>query len=108
LAKTLEGAGIDLKYMKDLDSLMKRSTSIGLAERAVIPKMKHVRTPTFIYQVRDDVLTTPDDVQTIYDTIPIEEKKLLWIEGTTSRWKGYTYFQEHPEPMLEWFAKYMD
>jgi hypothetical protein len=29
----------------------------------------------------------------MYDNIPIKQKKLYWIEGTSRRWDGYTYFQ---------------
>jgi uncharacterized protein len=64
--------------------------------------------PTFLYQVHDDVLTEPSDVQTMFDNIPIADKKLQWIHGTTRRWDGYLEFQRHPGPMLEWFAKHMD
>lgn len=32
--------------------------------------------PTFLYQVRDDLYTTPDDVRANYDSIPVAEKKL--------------------------------
>lgn len=105
--KTLKNLGIDAKYLNDANAKFMRAISFDMDDMAIIPRMGNVRTPTFLYQVRDDVLTTPDDVQSIYDAIPIEEKKLVWIENTTSRWKGYTYFQEHPEEMLEWFAKYM-
>lgn len=48
--------------------------------------------PTFLYQVRDDLYTRPDDIQAMFDNIPIANKKLHWIEGTTRRWDGYTYF----------------
>jgi uncharacterized protein len=57
--------------------------------------------------VHDDVLTHPSDVQTIFDNIPVADKKLHWIEGTTARWDGYLEFQRRPQPMLEWFAKHM-
>jgi hypothetical protein len=73
-----------------------------------VPWAKHVRIPTFLYQVRRDVYTSPDDIQAMYDNIPIEKKKLFWIEGTTRRWDGYTYFQREPDQMLEWFARYMN
>jgi hypothetical protein len=29
-----------------------------------------------------NILTEPEDVQTMYDNIPTAEKKLQWIEGT--------------------------
>lgn len=63
--------------------------------------------PTLLYQVRDDVYTQPDDVQAMYDNIPVAEKELFWIDGTTRRWDGYTYFQKDPSQMLDWFDTYM-
>jgi hypothetical protein len=32
--------------------------------------------PTFLFQVHDDVLTDPSDVQTMFDNIPVADKKL--------------------------------
>ncbi|MEJ7665535.1 MAG: hypothetical protein WKG07_41430 [Hymenobacter sp.] len=46
-------------------------------------------------------------MQAIFDNIPVEEKKLFWIQGTTRRWDGYTYFSKDPRQMLDWFATYM-
>ncbi len=43
-------------------------------------------------------------MQSVYDTMPIEDKKLFWIEGTTVREEAYRYFPEHPEQMLQWYA----
>jgi len=47
------------------------------------------------------------DVQVLSLTVPVADKKLQCIHGTTRRWDGYLEFQRHPEPMLEWFAKHM-
>jgi uncharacterized protein len=82
-------------------------TSIGFHERDVQEWAKSVRVPTYLYQVREDVLTSPSDVATMFDNIPVAEKKLVWIENTTARFDGYLEFQRRPDPMLEWFAKYM-
>ena len=82
-------------------------TGIGLAARDTREWAKNVPIPTFLYQVHDDVLTQPSDVQTMFDNIPIVEKKLQWIYGTSARWDGYLDFQRRPQPMLEWFEKYM-
>lgn len=107
-SKALKSMGVDQKYMDLADEEIRKVTSFGIKEMAVVPIMKAVKTPTLIYQVKDDVLTEPQNVQSIYDAIEIEEKKLIWVEGTTSRWKGYTYFQENPKEILQWFAKYME
>jgi hypothetical protein len=43
----------------------------------------------------------------IFENIPIREKELLWIEGTTKRWDGYTRFAKEPGLMLAWFERNM-
>ena len=82
-------------------------TSIGFGPRSPQEWAKHVCVPTFLYQVHDDVLTEPSDVQTMFDNIPIADKKLQWINGTSARWDGYLEFQRRPQPRLEWFEKHM-
>lgn len=51
-------------------------------------------------------MTTPSDVQEIYDTLGSKQKELFWIEGTDRRFDGYNYFGEHPERLVAWFDKY--
>ena len=106
LERALDRFGIPQRYLDDLDQRIQLITSFRLSELSPVPWAKNVTVPTFLYQVRDDVYTRPDDVQSMYDDLPTE-KDLLWIEGTTRRWDGYTYFQNNPAPMLEWFNRYM-
>jgi alpha/beta superfamily hydrolase len=108
LPRALERLGIDKSYMTELDERVRLLTSFHIDEFSPIPWARSVTIPTFLYQVRDDVYTTPADIQAIFDNIPIEDKKLFWIEGSTRRWDGYTYFQRHPQQMLEWFARFMN
>jgi uncharacterized protein len=91
----------------DLEQRVILRTSISFARRIPQEWASNVRVPTFLYQVRDDVLTRPSDVQAMFDNIPVADKKLQWIHGTTRRWDGYLEFQRRPEPMLDWFAKHM-
>ncbi|MEM9633142.1 MAG: hypothetical protein AAGA50_17555 [Pseudomonadota bacterium] len=56
-----------------------------------------------IIQVRDDLWSRPEDVQTTFDLLTVEDKKLFWIEGTTTRFDGYNYFGEIPEQMVRVF-----
>ena len=99
--------GVPADRIDDLEQRVIVRTSIGFARRAPREWAGNVRVPTFLYQVRDDVLTEPADVQAMFDNIPVADKKLAWIQGTTRRWDGYLEFQRHPEPMLEWFAQHM-
>ena len=100
--------GVPPGRIDDLEQLVIAGTSFGFARRAPRERARNVRIPTFLYQVRDDVLTEPADVQAMFDNMPIADKKLAWVHGSTRRWDGYLEFQRHPEPMLEWFAKHMD
>jgi len=93
--------------LNDFDTLIRLNTSVGLAQRVPQEWAKNVRVPTFLYQVRRDSVTDPSDVQAMYDNIPLADKKLQWIEGTTARWDGYLEFQRRPAPMLEWFEQHM-
>ena len=66
-----------------------------------------VNVPTLLLQVRDDVLTTPSDVQSIFDGLATDRKELIWIDGTNRRFDGYNYLPKHREPMLDWFARHI-
>ncbi|MEX0285449.1 MAG: alpha/beta hydrolase family protein [Paracoccaceae bacterium] len=69
---------------------------------------KSVTMPTYIVQNKDDVWTIPDDVQTMFDLIPGNDKKLHWIEdGDTRRFIGYNFFGDHPETMIAFFDQHM-
>ena len=99
--------GIPADRIEDLERRIVLRTSIGFGQRVPVEWAKHVCVPTFLYQVHDDVLTQPNDVQAMFDNIPVADKKLRWINGTSARWDGYLEFQRRPEPMLEWFEEHM-
>ena len=107
LERTLELAGISPAPIEELDRGIRLAISFGLDEMSPAGPAKGAIVPTFLCQVRGDVLTRPSDVQSIFDNIPIREKELLWIDGTTKRWDGYTRFAKEPGPMLAWFERYM-
>lgn len=68
-----------------------------------------VKMPTMIVQVLDDAWTrNPEDAQKTFDLLGSDEKELVWIEGTTRRFKdGYNWFGRHPEQVLAFLDKYM-
>src|SRR6266478_6682229 len=108
MTRRLALSGIPADRIQDLEQRLVLRTSIGFGPRAPQEWAKHVCVPTFLFQVHDDVLTDPSDVQTMFDNIPVPDKKLLWIRDSTARWDGYLEFQRRPQPMLEWFASHMD
>ena len=106
MERRLAGMGLS-ERIEDFERMIIVRTGIGFAPRSPREWAKNVRVPTFLYQVRDDELTEPGDVQTMYNNIPVADKELRWIVGTTARWDGYVEFQRRPEPMLEWFERHM-
>ncbi|MFE7975008.1 alpha/beta hydrolase family protein [Streptomyces shenzhenensis] len=106
LARALEAMGMP-ERLAQLEHEIRLASSLTHEVTTPIPAAGSVRVPTFLYQVRNDLMTTPDDVQAMFDAIPVEEKRLMWIEDSTARWDGYLEFQRNPAPMLEWFATYM-
>ena len=108
LTRRLAAAGVPKDRVDDLDQRLVLRTGIGLARRVPQEWARRVCVPTFLYQVRADLLTEPRDVQAMFDNIPLADKTLQWIDGTTARWDGYLEFQRRPQPMLEWFDSHMD
>jgi uncharacterized protein len=106
IERRLAGLGLP-EHINDLEQRIIVRTGINFARRSPQEWARNVRVPTYLYQVRDDALTRQSDVQTMYDNIPVAEKQLHWIEGTTARWDGYLEFQRRPEPIVAWLAKYL-
>ena len=99
--------GVPADRIDDLERLIVLRTGMGFGPRAPRQWAKSVRVPTFLYQVRNDALTDPSYVQTMFDNVPVADEKLQWIYGTTARWDGYLEFQRRPQPMLDWFKTHM-
>jgi hypothetical protein len=77
-------------------------TSVTLAEASPIHWAPSVTIPTLTYGVKDDHLVDPWDLEATYEAVAAEDK-MFWIEGSTARWDGYTFFQRHPEQINEFF-----
>jgi len=99
--------GFPTSRLEDLDQSLRLVTSFGMDALSPLEHAKSVQTPTFLYQVRDDLMADSNIVQQVYDNIPILNKHLFWIENTTRRFDGYTYFSRQPEQMLDWFERNM-
>ncbi|WP_225997463.1 alpha/beta hydrolase family protein [Myceligenerans pegani] len=106
MTRTLELLGIPAR-IADLEREMQLAVSYRFDEMTPVPWAKSVTLPTYLYQVREDLMTYPEDVQAMYDNIPCADKELHWIDGTTARWDGYLDFQRDPDPKLAFLARHM-
>lgn len=106
MTRELEGMGLGDR-VDQLEREIQLVASLTFDQMSPNVWARSVKTPAFVYQVRDDALTTPADVQATFDAIPIPQKKLHWIRNTTLRWDGYLEFQRRPELMLAWLEEHM-
>ena len=106
MGRTLESLGLSDR-MPELEAACRLRVGFSFSELSPVQWAAKVVVPTFLYQVREDRMTYETDVQAIFDAIPTE-KQLHWIEGTTARWNGYMEFKRRPQPMLDWFARFMN
>lgn len=107
MSRGLEMQGIPLTYIDDLDERILNITGYHIDDFSPVSSASHVQIPTFLYGVHDDFWTRPSDVQSVFDNIPIGDKRLYWIRGTDRRWDGYSWFQREPQQALDWFAQFM-
>ncbi|MCA0436772.1 MAG: lysophospholipase [Austwickia sp.] len=84
--------------------LLRERTGFNLAEQSPLESAAAIGTPTMVAQVRDDRVTRPEDVQSIYDALPAADKTLHWIEGTNRRFDAYNTIGEHPAVYTDWFG----
>ena len=78
-------------------------TGLTVDDHNIIPKAKGIALPTFFAQVRDDMNSRWQDVQEMYELAPTADKKIHYIEDTPLRFKGYQFFSDHPQQMIDWF-----
>lgn len=105
--KLLGLAGVPAERFDDLDQRVVVTTGIDFARRDMKEWVKGACVPTFVSQVRDDILSDEKDMQIMFDNIAVADKKLHWVEGTTRRFDGYLEFQRHPKPSLDWLHTHM-
>jgi pimeloyl-ACP methyl ester carboxylesterase len=109
LEQSLKRKGIPGECIDEIDRRIRLRTSFSLDAMSPVNAARSVRTPTLVYQVHDDLMTRPADVQAIFDAIPDQDdlpKELFWIYGTTRRWDGYVHFQNHPSRILDWLTRH--
>jgi hypothetical protein len=79
------------------DKALGERTGFHLAEQSPLGYAKSIRIPTLVAQVHHDSMTRPEDVQSIYDAIPVDEKTLVWIEGMPQRFRATPISESTPK-----------
>lgn len=74
----------------------------ALDDQSPLPYASDAIAPVLLVQALDDPWTELHYVRAVYDALP-QPKDVLWLEEPEQRFDSYNWFNEHPEPMLEWF-----
>lgn len=107
LERTFEKTQMPLEEsIEAYEGIYKEMTGLSTDDHNIIPKAKNITIPTFFVQVRNDQNSRWTDIQEMFENVPIEDKKVYYVEDTPWRFHGYSYFSENPEQMIEWFDKY--
>lgn len=91
---------------------IKKRTNMDFNESSWRPFVKEVTVPTLIIQNRNDAYLDEDFVTGVYNDLSVE-KNILWIEvkkqrgALKNRMAAYDWIGTNPEPILDWFGKYM-
>lgn len=108
IERSCEAMGINVdEGITEFAPINEELTGLGFDDHNMRPLIKHVKIPTLMLQVRQDMVSRESDIQELYDNLEVEDKDIIWVEDTPWRFHGYTYFSEHPEKMVMWYKKYM-
>lgn len=102
----VKAMGIEDGYAT-FDRAVRERTGFRLAEQSPLEHVTAVDVPTLVAQVRRDSMTRPQDVQDIFDALPVEDKELFWIEDTDRRFDGYNFFGVRPDLPIDWFDTHL-
>ncbi|GAA3614435.1 hypothetical protein GCM10022223_33350 [Kineosporia mesophila] len=107
MSKLLDIVGVGRDRLPDLDERVVRGTSVPFDARPSTSWTRYVTVPTYLYAVREDSLTEPQDIETGFEALATKDKTLYWVENTTRRWDGYLEFQRRPQPILDWLEEHL-
>lgn len=85
------------------DQEQRKVYGFRLDDYDLMKQVSSVKVPALVLQVRNDPSMKAEAIQSFYDALPNDDKKLVWVEETTERFRGYCYFSEHPEVLVSWF-----
>lgn len=87
--------------------IYKKKGATEMAGWNPIPYAKNIFVPVLFVQNVNDPWSDMKHVREIYDAIPTE-KEVIWIdEEEKHRFHTYNWFNNHPEPLLDFFNRYL-
>ncbi len=108
IERACENLSIDPEEgVKIFEPIYNEMSGLHVEDHDIMKYIQYVRIPTFYLQVRNDMNSRAADVQWMYDNTKVEDKKIYFIEDTPWRFRGYQYFSDHPQQMIDWYNYFM-
>ncbi len=109
IERTCETMGYDIEEgIETFSPIYEQMTGLSIDDHEIANYTKYVNMPTLVLQVRNDMSSRESDIQAFFDDLSVEDKKMIWVEDTPWRFRGYTYFSEHPQEMVSWYNSFMN
>ena len=101
-----EHFGLPGFVIKQADRITVREGAPALEEHNPLPYAENVFVPVLFVQALGDPWSDIDLSRAIYDAFPTE-KEAIWLEGKRHRFNAYNWFNDHPEPLLDFLDRYL-
>lgn len=84
----------------------KNNRNTDLTGDAFLPYVKDIFVPTLVIQNSNDPMTNLGMVDEYYQNLTVE-KEMISLELEKKRGAAYAWLGKNPQPILDWFARYM-
>jgi len=97
---------------KSTDRYIRKNTEFDYYNNTWRPHVKDVSVPTLVIQNTNDGFFDREFVEGVYDDLQVD-KEMMWIELPKLKNQGYNrmaaydWLGKNPEPIIEWFNKYL-
>ncbi|NHK31170.1 MAG: alpha/beta hydrolase [Asgard group archaeon] len=105
LSNFIKGYGFSEKMAQKANVYNMKRGGADLS-KSCLPQVKEITVPTLLVQAEGDPWANLDWIKEFYDELQIE-KEMYWIKGTKKRLESYDWFSHTPDPMLNFFKKYL-
>ncbi|WP_435625312.1 alpha/beta hydrolase [Flagellimonas sp.] len=84
----------------------KNKRDTDLTGDSFLPYVKDISVPTLVIQNNNDPMTDLNMVKEYYESLTVE-KEIMWLDLEKKRAAAYDWLGKNPEPVLNWFDKYL-
>ncbi|UTW64762.1 alpha/beta hydrolase [bacterium SCSIO 12741] len=102
-----EALGMPNSAVKSGNKYSKEKRGVDLTGDSFLPYVKDINKPTLVIQNSNDPMTNMDMVNQYYNNLLVE-KEMMWLDLDKKRGAAYDWLGNNPEPILNWFNKYMN